>query len=210
MNTKNIFEIENLFYQTTNKSRLEKLISHYEIIKKIQKVEGDIVEFGVFKGNSLIRLAHFRDIFKLKKKIFAFDTFDNFPFSRISSNQYDKNFPKIFQKEAGKPFSDKKLIKIFKEKKIKNIELIKGNIQDTLQPFLKKNRKFSLVHIDLDLFEITYFVLEKILPFINDKGVIILDDYNIHPGIKKASEKFFKKQKIQRLIGKNPHFVIKD
>ena len=50
---------ENNFYLKSDISRLSKLISHYEIYKNTQSVKGDIFEFGVFKGASLIRFLSF-------------------------------------------------------------------------------------------------------------------------------------------------------
>ena len=58
---------ENLFYQTSDKTRIQKIIDHYEIYKKISKLKGDIVECGVFKGVSLIRFLTFREIDKSSK-----------------------------------------------------------------------------------------------------------------------------------------------
>ena len=58
---KNPWIHENFFYQICHTSRLNKIIDHYEIFKKIKNVKGDIYEFGVFKGASLIRFLTFRD-----------------------------------------------------------------------------------------------------------------------------------------------------
>ena len=69
MKKKNIWEIENLFYLNSAVSRLNKIICHYEIFKLTKKVPGEILEFGVFKGNSLIRFLSFRDLIDIKKKI---------------------------------------------------------------------------------------------------------------------------------------------
>ena len=57
-----IWEAENIYHLKTNISRISKLIYQYEIYKKIKNVPGDIFEFGVFKGISLIRLLTFRSI----------------------------------------------------------------------------------------------------------------------------------------------------
>ena len=51
----NAWKNENLFYLTSNKLRLLKIIDHYEIYKRIINIKGDIIECGVFKGISLIR-----------------------------------------------------------------------------------------------------------------------------------------------------------
>ena len=86
----NNFEIENNFYYYSHISRLNKIINHYEMLKKIKNVNGDIVELGVFKGISIIRLAQMRD--SLKIKIYGFDSFGNFKFKTI---RYDKTFQNI-------------------------------------------------------------------------------------------------------------------
>ena len=49
---KNMFKIENFYFQNCATSRIEKMILQYEIFKLASKVKGDIAEFGVFKGKS--------------------------------------------------------------------------------------------------------------------------------------------------------------
>ena len=73
----NKWQTENQFYLTSEKSRIQKLVDHYEIYKKISQLNGDIIECGVFKGVSLIRFLTFRDIDKNTKikKIYGFDAF---------------------------------------------------------------------------------------------------------------------------------------
>ena len=103
-NKKYNFSYENSFYHNANKSRFEKILNHYELIKLTKKIKGDIVELGVFKGTSLIRFGHFRDLLKLKRKIYGFDTFTTFP-KNNSKNSYDKIFPNKFKKIAGNPIN---------------------------------------------------------------------------------------------------------
>ena len=59
---------ENNFYLQSDISRISKFVVHYEIYKKISKIKGDIFEFGVFKGSSLIRFLSFINLFEKKKK----------------------------------------------------------------------------------------------------------------------------------------------
>lgn len=206
---KNDFNLENNFYYRTHKTRLEKVFNHYELIKKIINVKGDIVELGVFKGISLIRLAQIRDILKLKKKIYGFDTFREFPTSK-NDNEYENQFPKYFKKIAGKPISKKKLEIILKKKKLTNIQLIKGNIFKTLNIFKQKKIKISMLHLDLDLEEATIYALINLFKLVSKGGVIILDDYKIHPGIKRAVKKTLKGKKINPpFYGNNPSYFIK-
>jgi len=59
---KSFWDSENEFYQNSDISRIGKLLYHYEIYKMIKDLPGDILEFGVFKGSSLIRLLTFRNL----------------------------------------------------------------------------------------------------------------------------------------------------
>jgi len=210
LSLKNNFYVENEFYYKTHKSRLDKIINHYEILKKIKNVKGEIVELGVFKGISLIRIAQIRDTLKIKKKIYGFDTFKDFPKTK-KTNIYDTNFPRYFKKIIGSPIKKKKLEKILKQKKLKNIKIIQGNIFNTLKFIIRKKIKISLLHLDLDLEEATFYSLKLLMKNISKRGIVILDDYGIHPGIKRAVNKNLKKKKIfSPFYGKNPFYYIKD
>ena len=207
---KSNFHLENEFYYNTHKTRLNKILNHYELIKKIKKIQGAIVELGVFKGISLIRIAQIRDTLKIKKKIYGFDTFEGFPVAD-KSDTYDKAFPKSFAKTAGKPITINRLEKILKKKQLKNIELVKGDIFKTLKILKKNKTKISLLHLDMDLEKATFFALNLLYKNMTKGGIIIFDDYKIHPGIKKAVDKVLKGKKIYPpTYGKNPSFFIKD
>ncbi len=208
------WKYENGFHLTSDKSRLQKIITHYEIFKKIIKVDGDILEFGVFKGNSLIRFATFRDMYSLNKKIHGFDIFGKFP---IQKNNEDNKFIDKFEKESGEGISLENLKYFLKKKKINNISLYKGNIAKTLDNFLKENKKIkiSFLHIDVDVYEPTKIILDKLYDRVEKKGIILFDDYSIIEGETRAVDEFFLNKKIKKnfkLIPntKNPYFHVKN
>lgn len=211
---KNVWDAENIFYQKTNISRIGKLIYHYEIYKKITDLPGDILEFGVFKGSSLIRLMTFRNILEnnFSRKIYGFDTFKKFPNQKRKS---DKKFKLQFEKEAGNPISKKELDILLIKKKFENYELIEGNVMKTLKKFLKNNRsiKISLLHLDMDVFNATKYVINKLQKYIVKGGIILIDDYSSVDGATKAIDQFLKKNKklkIKKLsFYKVPSFIIK-
>ena len=62
LNIKNIFEIENFYFQNCSTTRIEKIILQYEVFKSASRIQGDIIEFGVFKGISFLRLALFKNV----------------------------------------------------------------------------------------------------------------------------------------------------
>ena len=84
----NLLEIENFNSQS---SRLRYWFSHLE--KNIQILEdsnGDLFEFGVFRGKSLIAMAFLLKKLKSSRKIYGFDSFAGFP--RIDKNDEFASF----------------------------------------------------------------------------------------------------------------------
>lgn len=123
MVAKSNFDLENLFYEKSDSSRLLKLLAQFELYKKINNVKGDIYEFGVFKGTGVIKWATFRmaSSDKFKRKIFAFDTFGKFPKSSYSK---DKEFLNEFINDAGiNSYSLNKIKQIIKKKNLKILNL---------------------------------------------------------------------------------------
>ena len=114
MSTDNIFQIENKFYAGSKVDRISKLLAHYELYKKISSLDGDIIEFGVFKGVSLIQWATFRDILghSSKQKIIGFDTFDKFPKTEYEK---DKSYREKFVEEALRLASIIRLVELSQE-----------------------------------------------------------------------------------------------
>ena len=86
-----------------------------EIYKLIKDLPGDVLEFGVFKGNSLIRFLTFRSIIEnnFSRKVYGFDTFKEFPSQKRKN---DKKLKKDFTADAGKPIR-KNILKSIRKKK---------------------------------------------------------------------------------------------
>ena len=132
------WDAENSFFQNSHISRISKLIYQYEIYKMIINLPGDVLEFGVFKGSSLIKFLTFREILEnnFSRKFYAFDAFGKFP--KTNTKKFDKIFINKFENEAGVGLKIEKLNNILVKKSFKNFNLIKGDIQKTSNNFLKK------------------------------------------------------------------------
>ena len=186
----NQWEAENTFYLKATPERISKFMAHYEIFNKVKKLKGDIVECGVFRGASLSRFMNFNKIFKSKKKFFAFDAFGKFP---NSGTKEDKAFS-VKHNKSGYGIKKKDLENLL-NKNFNNYTLYEGDILKTLNLFLKKKRKISLLHLDLDVYKATKYVLENLYPFIVKNGIILIDDYKHIPNTTKAINQFIKKNK---------------
>lgn len=209
------WEYENGFYLTCQNNRLSNFISHLELYKMIICLPGDILEFGVYKGVSLIQFLTFRDCYENSdsRKIIGFDIFGKFP-DELSKNQ-DLKFVERFENDGGYGISEKSLNIHLKKKGFKNYELIKGDINKTIPDFINNNpeKRFSLIHLDVDVFEPTITVLEKTWDKLVPGGVLVLDDYGTVYGETIGVEEFFKNKdvKIQKLPYKyKPSYIIKE
>ena len=149
----------------------------------------------VFKGNSLIRFLTFRSIIEnnYSRKIYGFDTFKNFPAQR----RKDRKLKREFTLDAGKPISKQNLDKILVNKKFDNFELVEGNVLKTLNKFINKNPnlRISLLHLDMDVFDSTNFVLNKLKDRIVKNGIILVDDYGMLKELINVVDNFLKKNK---------------
>lgn len=209
-----IWNSENVYYLKTDTSRISKLIYHYEIYKKIISLPGDIVECGVFKGISLTRFLTFREIMENynSRKIYGFDVFGKFPKAK---NPNDKSFVKKWENSAGDGIDVKELNDILLDKKFSNFELVKGDVKKTIPHLTKKepHLKISLLHLDMDIYEPTKFVLKKLFPYVVKGGIILIDDYNAVYGATKAVDEFLNLNKdleIKKLnFYKLPSYIIK-
>lgn len=209
LNSKDAWSFENGFFWFTHKSRLNKTLAHYEIYKLISHLPGDIFEFGVYKGASLIRFATFRDTLEnnYSRKIFGFDVFGEFPKINISMKE-DLEFINKFENQGGDGLTVDQVHDLIKFKGFENIELIKGNVFDTLIPFLNENPevRISLLHLDMDVKEPTDYVLDLLYEKLVPGGLIVFDDYGTVAGETMAVDNFVKNYNLK--LEKLPFYKI--
>ncbi|QMU63867.1 MAG: dTDP-6-deoxy-L-hexose 3-O-methyltransferase [Flavobacteriaceae bacterium] len=192
------WDYENVFYLTCETGRLGKFLNHLEIYKKIIDLPGDVLEFGVYKGSSIVRLISFRDLLEhsSSRKVVGFDAFGKFPQDLSLKN--DKDFVESFENTGGFGISKQELEFHFENKKTKNYELVEGDIKDSLPTYIKNNSslKIALLHIDVDVYEPTKIILENLWDKIVPGGVLMIDDYGTVEGETKAVDEYFQNKSV--------------
>lgn len=194
----NSFDYENGFYLTSEPYRLGNILAHYELYKRIIKLPGDVIELGVFKGGSIMQFATFRELLEndRSRKIVGFDIFGAFP--QADKVESDKKFVDKWNKQhMGEFLSREELYKSLELKNIHNVELVKGDINRTVDEYLVKNpsTRISLLHIDTDIYEPSRIGLERLYDRVVRGGITILDDYAVVEGETIAVDEFFKDKK---------------
>ena len=187
------WDYENGFYLTCETGRIGKFLNHLEIYKKIIDLPGDILEFGIYKGTSLVRLISFRDLLESNnsRKVIGFDAFGKFP-DDLTLNS-DRKFVSQFEEAGGYGLSKADLDMLLQKKGLTNYQLIEGDIRETLPTFLSNNPalKIALLHIDVDVYEPTKVILDHLWSKVVKGGILMLDDYGTVDGETKAVDEFF-------------------
>ena len=185
---------ENLFFKNLNQQRASKIFYQLDLFKRTLAVKGDICEFGVFKGNSLNRLILFRNLYKQKKKIYAFDTFKKINLKKddLDYKQYNEF---LKDSENHQPSCDDIKKNLIRKKIFFNLKLVKGNVLQTL--YKQKIKNISFILLDLDIYEPTSFVLNNVWDKLSKNGIILLDNYKVFKGETKAVNEFVKRRKIK-------------
>ena len=204
---------------------------YYNFIKKNgKKLEGDIFEFGVFKGKTLLAQAILLKKYKINKKIYGFDNFKGFPnYHEYDSFKYLNQDKKLYlnhliskkirkfiinkainEKNISQSLdfsiqSKKELIRKIKFLKLDNIILVEGNFLETVPDFFKNyKKKIFSVNLDSDLYESYKTILPIVYPKLVRNGYIHLDEYYSikFPGAYIACSQFAKENNIKIRINK--------
>src|SRR3989344_2303740 len=157
----------------------------------------------------------FRDLLETtySRSIIGFDTFGRFP---ETAYQDDVKLRENFIIAAGEQsISEEQLRQVLERKGLnQNIELIVGDIRQTVPEYLRNNSalKIALLNLDTDIYEPAVAILEQFWSRIVPGGILILDDYSKFPGETKAVDDFFKGQdvKIRKFnYAMTPCYVVK-
>ena len=195
------FEYENNFYLSADSNRIAKIMAHYELYKLTVDIPGAIIECGVFKGASLVRFAAFRQLLSnpAAKKIIGFDAFGKFPETAFADDQ--KWRTKFIADSGEQGIGIDQLMHVLRHKKMdQNVELIQGDICQTVPAYLEQHSelRISLLNIDVDVYEPTKATLTHFYDRVVRGGVILLDDYaNVFPGANAAVEEFFADKSVE-------------
>ncbi len=160
-----------------------------ELYKMSLDVHGVIAEFGVRWGKNLALFSALRAIFEPynhTRKILGFDTFEGLKGIQKKDGHSEAVYHGAFAVSEGYENTLDHILTCHEAKspipQIKKFELIKGDVRNTLTPYLEQHPEtiFSLVYLDMDLYEPTKHVLEVIRPYLTKGSIIGFDEVG-HP-----------------------------
>lgn len=159
-----------------NNSEIDQLIS---CVKSTQSIKGDIAEVGVYQGGSARIICQN----KQDKSLYLFDTFEGIPSSDgiYKKGDYKSNYSTVKSSLS----------------KYSNVFIYKGIFPETSEPI--KDKKFSMVHLDVDIYQSTMDSLNFFYPRMSSGGIILIHDYIYSKRVVDAVDEFFK-DKPEKLI----------
>jgi hypothetical protein len=179
---------ENKARTILNPQMLDSII---DLCIKYNNIDGEIVEVGVWRGSVAII---FGEIFN-KKTIHLFDTFEGIPYSNEFDNIHRQG---DFGKLDRNPLNYTSFDEVVETLSIyKNINVYKGIFPKETACNIE-NKKFSIVHLDVDVYQSYKESLEFFYCRMNSGGIIMLDDYLISScaGATKAINEFCNDKKM--------------
>jgi len=166
----------------------DELYTVYSSVQATKDVQGVIAEVGVYKGNTAKVICEIKG----DRPLFLFDTFEGMPNEKISHHDdweldthADNDLHSVKQYLSQYP----------------DVNFIPGKFPESLdQPLgdIVKSQCYSLVNLDVDLYQSTLDALEFFYPKLSPGGRLISHNYNLKnspggntPGVKKAFHEFF-------------------
>jgi O-methyltransferase len=146
----------------------------YMAVKNTSKIEGEIAEVGVYAGGSANLICKAKG----DKMLHLFDTYEGLP-------KVGENDRKFFEGEFSASLEEVK----YNLRNCKNVYFYKGLFPDSAVPV--QDKKFSFVHLDVDIYKSTLDCLAFFYPRMVKAGIIISHDYFLDGGVRKAFEEFF-------------------
>lgn len=192
-------------FSMTGSIRMWALIQSMKHIRH-NKINGDFVECGVWKGGNLALMRRFCDYHKIEKCIFGYDTFDGMSEPTLE----DVDLHGVYASDAmRKSPKNEAITNIHAYAGLQQVEenlrtlnsfegvrLIKGKVEESLVIPENLPQQISILRLDTDWYESTKIELDVLFPRLVKGGILIIDDYGHFKGAQKAVDDYFRNQNI--------------
>ena len=180
---------------------IERMYALYTSVGYIvdNNIPGDLVECGVWRGGSIMVMAYaLLAKGDTSRKLYLYDTFTGMPRpagtdlelpggSKVLETWNDKR-QEDYNEWAFSSLSEVKKNVFSTGYPPGRIEFVKGKVEDTIPNVIPE--KISLLRLDTDWYESTKHELKHLFPLLQQRGVIIIDDYGSWGGSKAAVDEF--------------------
>lgn len=197
------------------------LLSSSRLINNIQsvihvvynKIPGDIVEIGVWKGGSCMAMIQACQALGEERNVHLYDTYEGMtPPTDYDRTTFNNQHFDDFVKERGEFY----LCKTQLEEVQRNLFSLQYPSQRILfhKGDICKNKfvphQISILRLDTDFYESTKYELETFYDSVSPGGVVIIDDYGFWAGSRKAVDEWLVHHpsiRLQPIDGEGVYFI---
>lgn len=196
-------------YTMTSPERMFSLMRAIEYIEK-NKIEGDIVECGVWRGgSSMVMAKKLSELQNTDRQLFMYDTYEGMSEPTENDLQHDgqnaQNMLATSDKEIDQIWCYSALDEVKQNMQstgfpLDKINFVQGKVEETIPNVIPK--KIAILRLDTDWYESTKHEMEHLFPLLVKGGVLIIDDYGHWQGARKAIDEYLTAHNIQILLNR--------
>jgi O-methyltransferase len=162
------------------------------------RIEGDIVECGVWRGGSMMAVAlALLARGDASRHLYLYDTFEGMS----EPTEADRSLSgEPARQQLDRTARDKPLWAVASLEDVQanlwstgypreRIHFVKGKVEDTIPATLPA--RIALLRLDTDWYESTRHELQHLYPLLSRHGLLIIDDYGHWQGARRAVDEFF-------------------
>ena len=192
-------------YTMTSTKRVAALC---EAVKYIvdSRIEGDVVECGVWRGGSMMAVAKsLRWLGENKRTLHLFDTFEGMTPPTDNDVEFDGQSAEVLLASSDKsdaesvwchaPLEGVRAVLSETGYDMDKLVFVQGRVEDTLPNAAPE--RIALLRLDTDWYESTRHELEHLYPRLVPGGVLIIDDYGHWQGARKAVDEYIAEHRLQ-------------
>jgi hypothetical protein len=189
----------------------ERLYALYKSVQYVveNKIPGDIVECGVWRGGSMKLAAHVLLALGVTDRIlFLYDTFEGMtepdPEVDLDPDGNDATNDWLEVRRRGvkwsyAPIEEVRDVIAGSGYPMDKVVFVKGPVEDTIPTTVPD--RISLLRLDTDWYSSTKHEIEHLYPRLSMQGVLLLDDYGHYQGARRAIDEYFDR------AGKRPFLI---
>jgi hypothetical protein len=153
----------------------EELLAYAEVARQVE-VEGDIVECGVYMGDTLMTIAQTLP----GRRVWAYDSFAGFPAGTPGKDD------DVALGLVGAVAGDPTVVRSKVEPHASELIIREGWFEETLAPYERVPERIAFLSLDCDLYASVKLALEALAPHVVPGGIITLDDWSTFIGCRRG------------------------
>jgi O-methyltransferase len=193
-------------YTMTGDERVAALLSAVGYVTE-QKIPGNIAECGVWRGGSMMAVAHALMFHgDSSRHLYLYDTFEGMSEPSERDQRFDGESAKslLNREPVGTgvwclaSIEDVRTNVLSTGYPEEKVHFIKGKVEETLPSELPD--RLAILRLDTDWYESTRHELIHLFPLLDSRGLLILDDYGHWQGARKATDEYFREHKLSMYL----------